>query len=110
MSMWGDYIKEHRNDDIVENEQGFATYRYLNGGKAVYIIDIYVKPEFRKTYAASALADEVVRVAKANGCNELLGSVVPSVKTATASLKVLLSYGFELQSSTPELIVFKKDI
>lgn len=110
MSMWGDYIKEHRGDEIIENEQGFASYRRLPDRKAIYIVDIYIKPEFRKTKAASAIADEVVGIAIKEGCTQLLGSVVPFGKNATASLKVLLAYGFELESATADLIVFKKDI
>lgn len=110
MSMYADYLKEHRGDEIVENDTGFATYRYLNEGKTVYIIDIYVRPDFRRHHAASALADEIVRVAKSQGAVELLGTVVPSLKSSTDSLKTLLGYGMTLGSSSNDLLVFRKDI
>jgi len=108
--MYGDYIREHRGDEIVENEKGFATYRFLNEGKTVYIVDIYVHPDFRNSKAASSLADTIVEAAKLQGCVELLGTVVPSAKNSTASLKVLLGYGMSLHSSSNDLIVFRKDI
>lgn len=110
MSMYADYIREHRNDEIVETEQGFATYRFLNEGKSVYIIDIYVKPDFRKSKAASVMADEIVANAKTRGAIELLGTVVPSARNSTDSLKVLLGYGMSLQSSSNDMIIFRKDI
>jgi GNAT superfamily N-acetyltransferase len=110
MSHYADYIREHRGDGIIENEKGFATYRFLNEGKSVYIVDIYIHPDFRHDGAASIIADSIVDVAKAKGCTELLGTVVPTAKNSTASLKVLLGYGMSLQSSGNDLIVFKKDI
>ena len=48
MSMYGDYIKEHRGDGIVENERGFASYRFLNE-RQCYIIDIFVHRDYRNT-------------------------------------------------------------
>lgn len=110
MSMYGDYIKEHHGDEILENDKGFATYRYLDGGMTVYIVDIYVRPDFRKENVASVIADEIAMLAKKKGCNEMLGSVVPFAKNATASLKILLSYGFELKISSSDLILFRKDL
>ena len=109
MSLYGDYIKEHRGDEIVETADGFATYRFLND-KQVYIVDIYVKPEARQTSAASDMADTIVLAAKLRGCTELLGTVVPSAQGSTISLKVLLGYKMTLQSSSNDLIIFKKDI
>jgi len=44
MSMYGDYVKEQLGDEIYENDYGFATYRIIefDGGRAIYIVDIYV--------------------------------------------------------------------
>jgi predicted GNAT family acetyltransferase len=108
MSLYGDYIRERLGDEIVEDETGFATYRFLNE-KQVYIVDIYIVPEFRKKGAATALADKVVEAAKQRGCMELIGSVVPQAKGSTDSLRVLLGYGMSLQSAGPDLILFRKE-
>ena len=110
MSMYGDYLRERTNDDIYETEHGFATYRFLNEGRTVYIIDIYVKSDFRKSGMAGAMADYIVGIAKSRGAVELLGTVVPSARNSTDSLKVLISYGMTLMSSSNDLIVMKKDI
>lgn len=108
-SMYAQYLKEKTNDQILETEEGFATYRFLNE-KQVYIVDLYVHPDFRKTKVASAMADVIVEAAKLRGCTELLGTVVPSTKNSTDSLRVLLGYGMRLDSSAENLIIFKKDI
>jgi predicted GNAT family acetyltransferase len=108
--MYADYLREKSNDQIIENEHGFASYRYLNDGKSVYIIDIYILSSARKHGSASAMADLIVGEAKKIGCSELLGTVVPSSKNSTDSLRVLLGYGMSLYSSSQDLILFRKDI
>ncbi len=111
MSMHSEYLKEHHGDEVVEIEDcGFATYRYLNDRKSVYIVDIYVRPDFRKSNLASMMADQIVEKAKKEGATELLGSVVPTAKNSTDSLKVLLAYGMNLKSSGIDLIIFSKEI
>jgi len=109
MSMYADYIKEKTDHHIYETEQGFATYRYLNE-KQVHIMDVYIIPDFRRSGTASAIGDAIVDIAKLRGCTELIGSVIPSTKNSTDSLKFLLSYGFKLDSSAHDLIVLKKEI
>lgn len=112
MSVYGDYIKERLNDEIIERDEGFATYRYLDhdGISSVYIVDIYVRPDFRKTKVASEMADSIVEKAMTRGCKRLLGTVVPSASRSTDSLKVLIGYGMDLISSAQDMIVFKKEI
>ena len=112
MSMYADYIKERLGDDSIETEEGFCTYRFLehNGLPAVYIIDIYVRPFLRKGNVASDLADRVAAIAKEKECKIMIGTVVPSAKGSTDSLRVLLGYGMQLDSASQNLIIFKKGI
>lgn len=111
MSLYSEYIREHHDDGIIEIEDvGFASYRFLNEGKSVYLVDIFVRSDFRKTNVASKMADEVIAKAKNLGATELLGSVVPSAKNSTDSLRVLLAYGMKLKNSSNDLIIFRKDI
>ena len=112
MSLWADYIKEHRNDDIVELDGGFAVYRFVddNGVKSIYIVDLYVKPRFRYGRLAKIIANQVVKIGKSEGCTRLLSSVAPHSNNSTYSLKVALSYGMELYNCIDNMIVFKKEI
>lgn len=109
MSLYAEYLRERTDDDIVENEKGFATYRFLNE-QQIYIVDLYVKPEFRKMGVASSLADEIIEIGKAKGCVQVLGTVVPATKNSTKSLQVLFAYGMTLMSASQDLIIVKKDI
>lgn len=110
MSMYGDYIKEHHADEIIETDYGFATYRFLNDGKTVYIVDIFVTKNMRAKGLASALVNEIARIGKDKGATEMLGTVVPSANQSTESLKGHLAYGMKLQSASQNLIVFRKDL
>ncbi len=109
-SQYAKYLIERTSDRIIENEYGFATYRFVNDNKTVYIIDIYVEPAYRNQKKASELADKVVEIAKAAGCNQLIGTVVPSAKGSTASLKVLLGYQMTLNNAANDIVVFGKEI
>lgn len=108
-SMYARYLLEKTQDLILETDKGFATYRYVDP-KTVYIIDIYVLPDFRNTNVASAMADSIVEEGRKKGCTNLLGSIVPSNKNSVASFKVLLAYGMSLESSSTDFILFKKEI
>lgn len=108
-SLYGQYLTEKTNDLIFETPEGFATYRYLNE-TTVYIVDIFVIPTERKGGAATFMADHIVKEAKARGCKEVIGSVVPSAKNSTTSLRVLLGYGMTLANAQNDFIVFKKEI
>lgn len=108
-SLYAKYLMERTDDLILEREFGYCTYRYVDE-ETVYIVDIFVLQEFRKTHYASDMADYVAAEAKAKGVKKMIGSVVPSKKGATISMKVLLGYGMELDSATNDFIVFKKGI
>jgi predicted GNAT family acetyltransferase len=109
MGLYAQYIREKTNDKIIETDIGFATYRYIEDN-TVYIVDVFVMPEFRKTGHGSGLADQVVLEAKSKGYRKLVVSVVPSSKNSTDSLKVILAYGMKLKSSSNDFIVFEKEI
>jgi GNAT superfamily N-acetyltransferase len=109
-SLYAQYIKERSYDHILEHKEGFATYRYLDNKTTVYIVDIFVVQEARKSKVATRLADEIVKEASSKGCRELLGSVCPSSKGATTSLQVLIGYGMTLKSASNDFIIFTKEI
>lgn len=108
MKMYRDYLKERLGDVLLERDEGFATYRFI--GDAVYIVDIYVRPDFRRTMVASNMADEIAEIAKEKGCKEMIGTVSSMSKNPTDSIKVLLGYGMKFFSSTNEGLIFKKEI
>lgn len=110
MSHYADYLREKTGDKIIESPSGFASYRFINDGKSVYIVDIYVVPSERKNGMASWFANLIAEEARKAGCVEMLGTVVPSMNESTTSLKVLLGYGFKLKSASENMIVFTKEL
>ena len=108
MTHFAEYIKERQGKEIIEDENGFATYYYV--GPDCYIEDIYVTPEKRKSGVASLYANEIAKIAIEKNCLNLIGSVKPSANGSTESLKVLLAYGFKLHSATEDFIWFKKKL
>ena len=107
MSLYASYLQERTSDGIIENDEGFITFRYLNRNQ-VYIIDVYVLPEYRGKGIATELADKVCATAKTMGCTEVIGSVVPAAKGATESISVLIAYGMNVFEASQNLILFKK--
>lgn len=112
MKMYRDYLKERLGDELLEREEGFATYRFTAelGFPAVYIVDIYVRPDFRKTKVASEMADQIVAIARTRNFSRLIGSVSFESKNQTDSIKVLLGYGMEFYKAVPGGLFFKKEI
>lgn len=102
------YIKEREGKEILESEKGFATYYFLSDG--CYLQDIFVKPEYRESKEATRMANNIAEIAKLKGFNKLYGTVCPTTNGSTESLKVLLAYGFKLDSSLNNLIVLVKDL
>lgn len=109
MSLYAEYLKERLGDEIIETDQGFATYRFLDP-ESVYLVDLYVRPEFRKRGVARVLGDMVATIGIQRGCKFMLGSVVPSAKGSSESMKVLLAYGMAPYSSGIDFVMFRKSI
>ncbi len=114
MSLYADYIREREGFETIEDDKGFATYKFnytrdCDGHCYCYIRDIFVKPEFRRSRAASHYADLISEKARLADFTHLLGSVYID-EEGTTSLKVLLGYGFKLSHTDGNLIYFKKEL
>ncbi len=110
MSHYGDYIMERTDDLLLEQDDGFVHYRFLDDGETVYIVDIFVPKHCRGGRVATQLADLVCDEARRRGFKTLMGTVMPSAKNSTISLKVLLGYGMRLASAGPDAIFFRKEL
>ena len=108
MSLFAQYLMERTDTSIIETEEGFITFKPWPNG--MYIEDLFINKDHRFNGAASRLADQVAVIAKEQGFKSLFGSICPSAKGSTEGMKVLLAYGFKLDSSANNFIVFKKDL
>lgn len=109
LSLYAQYVKERTGRGILECEHGFATFEYV-GKDTVYIVDIYIVPEKRKSHLAKELADTICQEAVKQGKKYLLGSVDTTAKGAETSIKVLLAYGMRLHSQKEPMLYFIKTL
>lgn len=110
MSLFTDYKKERENKEAIEVDGGFCTY--IINGELVYIEDIFVAKDKRRSGLAFLMADQVVTLAKEHGCKRLLGTIDPSTIGAPESLKLLMAYGLKpcRVQNGPPLWWFEKEI
>lgn len=102
MSLYANYLHECGHSAIIESEHGFMTYRVL--GPECYIVDVYVEPKYRRTHLCFDMADKVAEIARKRGCTLLTGSVNLQIKDPTASMQMLLAYGFKILKCDPSII------
>lgn len=108
-SLYGQYIKERCGRGILETKDGFATFEYPTN-EIVYIIDLYISPNKRKSHVATSLADKIVEQAIKDGRKYLLGSVDVTANGAEASCKVLEAYGMKVHKIAEPMIFYIKQI
>lgn len=109
LSHYGQYLTERTGRGIVETEDGFATFEYVNDD-IVYIVDLFVVPDKRKQRVAANMADKIVEAAVNHGCKFLLGSVDVTAKGAEASIEVLEKYGMRPYKTAEPMIFYIKEI
>lgn len=110
LEMYAAYVRERTGAEVlIDPGKGFATWK-MTSPDEVYIVDIYVAPEFRKSGVAAGLADRIAGVALATGASRLLGSVETVAETRTDALKALLAYGFAVDRVIGSVIWLSKEI
>lgn len=108
MKHYANYILEREGFQTIQHEYGFATYRCQ--GNEVYLRDIYVDPDYRKSRVAAQMTDQVAQAGRAAGCTVMTGTCQPSAKGATEGLKAMLAYGFQIKIAAPDMIVVVIDL
>lgn len=102
------YIKEKFNDELIEHEHGFITYKLM--GRHVFIKNIWIHPDHRLKGIGKELADKVVKIGKDQGCNLLLSTVLKTINNWGESLEANLHYGLKESNQTEEKIYLMKEI
>lgn len=109
MSLYAEYAKERLGRETFETEFAFATYCFPSADEC-YIVDLYIRPEFRRTGVGTDFGHAIAEIARSRGCKYLSGSVVPSANGSTESVKALLSFGYKIAKSEVNLIWFYKEL
>lgn len=117
MSLYSEYLRERTNMDYYEiPDKGFIVYSWLGENEEtgepdrVYLVDIFVRSDFRKDGIATELAEYVYKQADKNRIGKAIGSVDITAKNAGESMKVLLAHGMRPDSFGGNMIWFSKYI
>lgn len=106
--MWLDYIKERSGIESIETGVGFATYSLTT--EHIYLIDLYIRREFRNMKEASKLADKIAEIGSKNGRNKMLGSVDIKAINSRESMLAVLHYGMKPIWTEDTMVFFEKEI
>lgn len=108
--MLRDYLMEREGLELYETDKGFATF--LCDGAELYIRDIYVARDYRRTKVGTEIAEAVIEIGRKRGCQYVSGTVSLDAKGITESFKAILSFGFEVYGYEPgkRLFIFKKNL
>lgn len=107
--MYVDYWREKDTATVIEKDYGFAVV-VPDSPEVLYLKEIYIKPEFRKSGKGRELLTEVESIAKEAGMTHVLGSVCTGISGDTDSLKAQLACGFRLLKSDNYMIFLIKEI
>lgn len=102
------YIQEREGKEVVEIDGGFALYEL--GKDYIYLSDIYVEPNKRRTRLCYDLADKVSEIGKEHKCKWLLGTVDPKDPNKDRSKQVLENYGYTFSNHVDLLDWYKKEL
>ena len=92
MTNWARYQKELWGYEVIETEHGFVTYADL--GEAVWVVDCWVDPDFRREGLAKSLVHQVETRARTAGKQRLLARIDVTQARPESSLQAQLAYGF----------------
>jgi GNAT superfamily N-acetyltransferase len=106
--MYKEYLRERENAELVEFDSGFMVLKLLPD--ALYIQDIYVKPEARQGGVGRMMLMHAEALAKELGKSAILGSCSPLAHGSTVSMKSMFACGFELKSCEQDMIYLIKPL
>ena len=107
--MFFDYVKEREDlDSIIIEGQGFLTYR--KDEDTLFVNDLYVKPEFRKSSTFMELYKKAIDIGRKLGCKQMEGHVWTNTMNPTRSLRAVLAAGFEVIHADTNVIVLRRGL
>lgn len=108
-SLYAEYVKEREGKETIENDTGFITYLDLKPSKTIYLSDMYIKPEFRKTGAARSLYNELLAVLQEKKYNTMISSYDMDTNNWEHTEKMLENEGFKKAHKYGTLMYLIKD-
>ena len=105
-SLYAQYLKERRGGETIEESYGFVTYHIISSTE-LYIEDVYVIPEERRSHKAVDLWNKVLEIAKQKGITKVIGSVDLNTSSRDISIKGLYARGMKISHYTNNMLYFE---
>lgn len=105
MKLWGLYIAEREGADIIYNDDGFVTFKMQEDG--LYVIDVFVVKEKRKTGAVQELWDSLIEKIKPKIVYGMTDIAALNWKNSHA---FMVKFGFTPYSQEGNTIYYYKEI
>lgn len=107
-SLYGQYIKERLNKNIIETDYGFVTYSFTPDG--IYAEDLYISPAFRKSKLAADFHEQLVQIAKEKSLKYIYSSILIGTPNCDKNLSLLMKNGAKIHSTSNNMIYLSKEI
>ncbi len=107
-TLYAKYILEREDAKIIENADGFLTYRIV--GNEAFIINLYVNSAVRKKGVCQELVSILEETAIKQRCEYITGFIQLNDPGRNITMQAALKIGFEIGSATPQSILIIKKI
>lgn len=108
MNKFAKYIKERKNAELYEDENGFFTYRVL--GEDFFIDDIFVLEEKRNNGIGKLYSDKIDNLSKESGCKRNICTVCVRADNYLESFKFIQKMGYTVDKTENVLIYLIKEL
>ena len=107
-TLYAQYISEREDALVLENENGFLTYKIMN--QECLVINMFIKPALRKKGEGRFLVSELSDIARAKGCLYITANIYLNDGGATKTLISALMAGFGISAADRGTITIYKNI
>ena len=109
--MYFKYIKERLGKDSIQYEdKAFAIFFDYPAENAIYVEDVYVSPDYRRSGIGEKIMEDMCNLAKEANRKYLLGSVDITSNNPEASLIGMLKNDFKLYKTDDSMLYVRKEI
>lgn len=108
MSLYAQYVKEREGAETVETSEGF--YSYKEDGTSLFIVDLYVAPEYRNKKIGSRFGKEIEDIALKLNKDSVLCCASLEALNSSDAMSFIIMNGYEIINYTDTQVFFKKEI
>lgn len=112
LGMYSAYMNEREGVSTIATDVGFVTYHANTSKNKGVIIDIYVKPEHRRSKNATKLAEAAIEALQSKGITEILGIVDTKDQNISRSEQLLAACDFHKlpEKLNLEITIYRKGL